>query len=585
MAFESYMIVSIRHLVDDRCPYIVRNLAAIAADDTACDWLVRLTTKVMVLVETGVAVTANSTEFFKPSVLTPSKFWEDPACVLRRKNLPAAKVERTVLSYVRRVLYCWFGSETPFTAQARCAFVACLLRRFGEDSLRIPLVWDTYVEMPSWLFTRDCPRLRNGDTSYDSRFEYRFLDNLTSALDICDPGRTASDSFAQLGLLYESLHARTKTYTQDVLLSRTRGSALKRLVASLTSIVPTEPTRPPTQSTLLPAPSIASVSQTRGDLNDPVQPSPLASSSQTTNDAVHPAASPFPPARRSAVALVIRLLEDSHKVALALRGLLSEDELSPTQHVIFKSPDYLLPLREDAPCRRIMSESFDKEFARSRNGFFSLQIFRFIHFNSGAFRDYPSDLRKIQFNSQQAFDTYLSDVRARFPKEEEAFFCNKNALGQTIHSRKATRSGDYWIASRDTTVAWPPSRDFATARKNLWAFKKSVGETWAGVGALSCYLFVADLHYAGLVDEPTPQDIAAVISWVRKGGMDGLKALKYITDCSTKPVVEEKFLLYYSDVTDTLTEDQRDRFRWNPIVAEHTLCKILRLQGLGYYLD
>ncbi len=609
MAFEAYMVISIRHIVDERCPYIVRNLASIAADGTTHDWLVRLTTKVDTLIRSGIAVTASSTDFFKPSVLTPRKFWEDPSRVLRRKNLAAEKVEGTVLSYVRRILYVWFGTETPFTAQARSAFVGCMIRRFGENSLRIPLVWDTYVDMPAWLFSRECPKLHNGDTSPNARFELRFLDNLCAAFEVCDPEREVVNSFSELGALYDGLHSRTKTHIQNAVLSRTRGAALKQLVDSLTRVahpaetnalgqVPPVPSNQVGVSTLPGGPSTShdGLSQSAlqaGTSTLRASPTPLTARGSTSEPRSNTPNTSLPPQvtlpassmSSSAVTVTIQLLEDSCRVVRALRGSLSERKLSHVQRVIFSKADFLLPLREEAPSRWAMNAKFGKAFARTRDGFFSLQIFRFIHFNSGAFRNYPSDKREVQFISNDAFNTYLSKVRLHFPRESEPFFCNKGALGQGIKDRTTSKSADYYLVSRETSMPWPPSRDFAAAWREIKALKKKVGSLWAGAGTLSQYLLLADMHFAGLVDAPSPEDMALVVASVQLGGMLGLKSLGYLTDCATKPMVEEKFLLFYNEVTAALTDDQRKRFDWSPIVAEHTLCKLFRLRGMGHYLE
>ncbi|KAI0084163.1 hypothetical protein BDY19DRAFT_910009 [Irpex rosettiformis] len=183
MIFEAHMVASIRHLVDERCPDIVRNLSSFAGDQARCNWLVRLTTKVTVLVRNGVAVTASSQDYFRPEVLESRKFWEEPALVLRRKNLSPSKVESTVIAYMQHILYTWFGAETPFTTQAQSALVQWLVSRLGEGCLLLPLVWKLYVEVPQWIFTDECPRLHAGDKSTSTLFDLRYLNTLSTAID------------------------------------------------------------------------------------------------------------------------------------------------------------------------------------------------------------------------------------------------------------------------------------------------------------------------------------------------------------------------------------------------------------------
>ncbi|KAI0793096.1 hypothetical protein BC629DRAFT_1592997 [Irpex lacteus] len=554
MVFESHMVVSIIHLVDERCPFILQNLSSFAENPDSCDWLVRLTTKVSSLILCGLEVTADSRDFFDPGQLKPKKFKDVAASVRRRKNLRASKVESTVLSYLRRILCLWFGSDKPFTAQARTAFVGYLVHRLGEASLLLPLVWQTYLDVPAWLFSSECPRLKNADTSFDSRFEIRFLDPLAAALNSLSQSRLDSTvtSLNQLEHQYEALHTKTKQHVDKLLTSRTRTSTLKRLLVSLTA-------------------PVAHLSTSKSSQEDSfcslLVPGLTSAAVRTT--------------------MVIAFLEDSAMALAALQGTIEEADLSDVQRMIYEKADHHMPLREDAPSRSLMRRLFNTDTAKTRSSFYSLQIFRFIHFNSGAFIDCPDDLRVVNFDSDEEFKLYMADLRARFPDEQESFFCNKKSIGHCINDRTTSRSTDYWAVAQSPSLKWPPARCFASAWEEVKALKKKLDESseshWRGVGHLSAYLLLVDMHYAGLVDAPLPIDVARIVSLVRKGGMYGLGALGYITDRSSKKTVEEKFVQYYNEVDAALTEDQRRRFRWDPVVAEHTLCKFYRARREGYY--
>ncbi len=533
MVFEAHMVVSIQHLVDERCPFIIRNLASLAADRAKCDWLVILTTKVDALVRCGLPVVANSLEFFSESELEPMKFSEITSSVGRRKHVKASKVEATVLSYMQRILHQWFGSETPFTSQAKAALVGCFVDRFGISSLLLPLVWKTYTEIPQWLFSTDCPKLKNGDTSIHSRFEMRFLAPFLLAVDVIDPNRNAKHTLSGLDRLYEELRSRTKDYVDDFIATRSQGARLKEWVASM--------------------------------------------SSESMTSIPKPSTSP-----------IFAFLEDSVVALTARQRSQGDTHLTQAQRYIFLHLDHLLPLREDTPSRTIMRQSFDVSLADTRIGFFSMQLFRFIHCNSGAFRSYPPELRRVVFNSVEDHDDYLANMRALFPDEPGTFFCNKKSIANSIRGNSSTISRNYWNAAHSPHLKWPPPRPFAEAWSEMLALKRKldaqIDAPWKGVGLLSIYLLVVDMHYSGLVDAPLPMDVAQAIPVIRGCSVQGMQSLGYISDCATKSDVEKKFCQYYNDVDTLLTDDQRARYKWDPIVAEHTLSTLFRARTDGYYI-
>ncbi|KAI0084162.1 hypothetical protein BDY19DRAFT_997882 [Irpex rosettiformis] len=284
---------------------------------------------------------------------------------------------------------------------------------------------------------------------------------------------------------------------------------------------------------------------------------------------------------------VVKFLEDAFVVVQALRNPGPQGELSSAQTFILDKPDFLLPLREEATSRFIMRQHLHHDFALSRAGFFSLQVFRFIHFNSRAFEQCPDDYRQVEFSSAQEYDEYLANLRNHFPHKTDSFFCDPRAFGQCIKERTASRFTDYWIVSQSADYKWPPSRVFSEAWKEMKTFKKNSNKSgnsvWKGMGELSLYMLIADLHYADIVDAPTPQDVACAVSAIRKGGFFGLEKLGYVTERASKTAIEKAFVQFYEDITERLSEEQRARFKWDSIVAEHTLCKFSRAHRAGHY--
>ena len=139
---------------------------------------------------------------------------------------------------------------------------------------------------------------------------------------------------------------------------------------------------------------------------------------------------------------------------------------------------------------------------------------------------------------------------------------------------------------------WPPSRDFMTALQEIRDIKTHLSNSatnngrnlWDGVGSLCQFQLLADMHAAGLVDTPTAEHVGQVVASLRAGARDGLIATGHITGSSTATATQRGFVQFFDDVTSSLTEDQIQLFGWNPIVAEHTLCKLLRMLKRNKYV-
>lgn len=120
------------------------------------------------------------------------------------------------------------------------------------------------------------------------------------------------------------------------------------------------------------------------------------------------------------------------------------------------------------------------------------------------------------------------------------------------------------------------------------AQKKEKPNLLPAMGDLSIYLFVADLYAAGLLTLPTPEDLGVMIAALNSGAIKGLKALGYLPAdfrliVTTRPAVIAAFQEFYQDVEQMLTAEERENMPWNPIVAEHSLCKLTRMQNARCY--
>ena len=92
-----------------------------------------------------------------------------------------------------------------------------------------------------------------------------------------------------------------------------------------------------------------------------------------------------------------------------------------------------------------------------------------------------------------------------------------------------------------------------------------------------------DVHFAGLVDEPTLDDMADIAGYLQKGAWSGLSCLKYVNNVHNKHETCAQFRRFYEDMCQALSVEQKAQFGWSPVVCEHTLCKFSRMFKRGFY--
>ncbi|KAI0681800.1 hypothetical protein BC835DRAFT_1524625 [Cytidiella melzeri] len=319
----------------------------------------------------------------------------------------------------------------------------------------------------------------------------------------------------------------------------------------ITALPTTVPNRPP------PPQSLPTANTSTAALSIPEQSSNAIAGSSTTASSIPSTSSSV----RAPLSCIIDFLEDACVVATTLaNGRTAPSDVCAAQELMYKKPDFLLFLREAAPSRSIMNNLLDQTFAKTRAGLFSLLVFR-----PGEYNDYLQALF-------QKFSTHPQDSK---------FFCNIHALGQPIASRNFNRYTDYWEVANSNDIAWPPSRNFAHAMRDIHKYKLGLGEgkkhLLEGAGGLSEYMLLADMHAAGVVDSPTPDVVGRLVASLAKGGVAGLILLGYTAKGAGRSAVQSAFVKFYEDMRSLLSEDQLQRMQWNPITAEHTLCKFSRM--------
>lgn len=197
---------------------------------------------------------------------------------------------------------------------------------------------------------------------------------------------------------------------------------------------------------------------------------------------------------------------------------------------------------------------------------------------------------QIWFSSLKDWRRYLKSLEGHFgPDKPAVFYCNPNALGPQYQKNRTTNQDhNLWRFSTDRKSGWLPSEwdttvPFTVAHQWILDRKKKSKFPLVSFGALSIYLFTADLHAAGIVQMPSPAEMGKIIRTLGKGALGTLRRLGYVSRQGNMQESVQGFVQFFEDVRACLSEEEVQDLPWNPIVAEHTLCKLGRMNKKGYY--
>lgn len=276
-------------------------------------------------------------------------------------------------------------------------------------------------------------------------------------------------------------------------------------------------------------------------------------------------------------------------------------ELDPFYPYLCHNPDFFMPLREKAPSRMNATSQENSIFSQIEHpqGFFNLLIFRILAFNTQASRtgrfdftynsllQFMKDNDKTLWYNPRAYgnpcrgwdhvDTwkrYWDAVHlvwaSRVKKQKEngksiaiASFClnltNKQAELRTFSN----------------FVAWLETVKFQDGRN---AFRL--------VGKLTRVLIAGDLVYAGMLDEPTVDEMGVMIAKISKGGIGGLRYLNLLPPHIpgypfTPTQVLNAYTIVYNRLKEALDSEEWNEMGMNTLVLEHSLCKVKRMEKAG----
>ena len=425
---------------------------------------------------------------------------------------------------VARILGSWYRMATTFTEKSRVSFTSILLKTFGSGVLFMPKIWELYEKQPLWLY----------DNGTQRRLCYRRNER--------KPGEPAHPT-PNDPAFQEEMHGEFQ-------------QALVRISAAKIGS---------TENTLL---------LYLQQLYREVTRSAQGGERQT---AKHNLA-----AYDTLCSLISKSLQviDDPDTAAGCRIM----------ETIVSSSDTYQPFREFATSRKAFNKSQEKltPLARTSQGLFAFLFFRNVLFNSKYLTTttVPEEDRIAVFLTPEEFAEHSNSIVEKYEVELQPFFCNKRPFGgQPIHNRSVNNVSKIWKAADATSSAWADlwrdekSPDFHDIRQFIRNLQRT--NPLPGFGPLNQYLVAADICSSGIATMPTPREVANEILDLNAGALSGLCLLKYAESNTDVDSIRDAFQTFYNDVFDILAAKHPARIcAWNPIVAEHMLCKAKRLRGL-----
>lgn len=543
---------SLSKTVQARCNQVIANRFDGIPDDFD-DPLARLTLRILEYMETNKAIDVNS-ESYIPGILNPAVTYSEPQ--QRRKRWLQSELLTAVPDKVVRVLRAWFSIPDDYKVAAKAHFVHLMVETFGAGVLLLPHVWTVYDTMPFWLLNQG-----RMDRTSRQRFRASDMSAFRDAIVASPPANPESGLFAQMNQLKLAYVAMVEAWQNGVAsLEHPSAAAAKKAAKRRRNILDPD-----------------------YDAKAAMLEGPL----------------PITLPRHIAIRTVLRLL----RAGLAAATGPSGHNADPLVKKMVKESDVYQPLRELASSRSKINgragENLTKEIAQTPGGRFSLLLFRNVLFNT-QYLTAPSngdDNPRVIFTDLEDFTQHVDNIRTQQLSHldddaaRKRWFCNKRAFGgQAIGARDISNATVLWEVASDPG-RWSSLRPdgtpmtFADGLSTLQQL--STPQTpIPGFGALTSYLTLADMCSHGIVAMPSPIQMGEKIYQINKGALAGLKHLGYLgqdgkrkrTKGMAKTTVVAAFELFYNHITDALSAQEARDMGWNTLVAEHVLCKVVRLK-------
>lgn len=247
------------------------------------------------------------------------------------------------------------------------------------------------------------------------------------------------------------------------------------------------------------------------------------------------------------------------------------------------NPDKFLMFRELAPSRtraRSLEGPFTPRLVRTTMGIFSALVWRGITFGTEF-----AAVGDMVFRSADHFDSIRTALR-----KPEKYFCDQRAYGTLNPSRSTDLAHNYWDSLKGGVWENLVGTSGQIPFMDCWQFFLSGRKPplFPQLGLLAAYLLTADLFYAGVVVEPTMEEMAVIIREMNKGAVAALERLRLIAP--RPPLKRSKgkcdkeecrlaFKFITSRIKTLLPAELHSSLVVDWIMVEHTLCKFSRSLG------
>ena len=466
----------------------------------------------------------------------------------KRHRIPAddAEFDWDVTWNVLHLITAWLkipaGSTIGLIKQA--GIVASIIQVLGKESLLLPAVWELYKTDPKWIIENyrfSQSQIMGGDVFHEFK----------CALRTCSAAQPLSGEKSLL-LQIQSAHE------YFIKLSKTPVPHASRSQAA--QIMP------------------------------PIEQQPMAITSG------------------NAVNFVVAILRDALKSIGSAGNQSSERQFQ----LIAADSDNFLALREQgASRRRILScpgNPFEDMNIVTNSGLFSALYFRARSFRSPALLHTPQQHLRTMFTGPEDVRQYESGIQNLLQQSPELFGTLTNTQRKHFfhHHKMYGQSNplpDDWpyrLWKAVELTNWEAlmsqgSADFQALHK-LWTkpqskSKKNQTEVPSQylpkMGCLALYLLCADLSYTSAVAMPSIESLGEMVASVNLGAVNGLQTLGLVhADLSgqaLKGTVKTQFVELFREISERLSEEEKDRMGFDGVVLEHTLCKVGRFLGEGAY--
>ena len=470
--------------------------------------------------------------------------------------------ERTADIVVDTIRY-WFELADEELTQARVTFLGLLIKHLGYGAFLMPSVWAAFTSMPRWL-VKDLADNNLHDTL--CRLEIMLIKS-----EVSDVESPAFHKLFNLTLEYNRMQEEMRTLAQ-------KHSQMTEQISS-NIVDPSFEVDKTIAAGILP-------SSNKG-------PSSLLNATDAVSMWINRVTKLLVFANQ--VAIYQDALQPNSLVQTSLFDL---PTLNPLQKTILDNGDYLQPFRELAPTRTLMNERLLPSPVNTSKSYLACNLFSVIVVRNITFRSpyllqdtVDPEEKRVYFKDATDFKNWMDYIAHAYPEasNKESFFCNKKAFsGQTLHTRSIHSVDKCWklathkdfevlLTSNNNCIPWK------SARLTLASLKEKLKVP--GLGALTQYLVLADLCCHGVVTMPSVEEMGIAIRRLNAGAMKGLRCCALLPKDDSLELNEaqvvQAFTYFYEQVDKGLKESDMEMNRynsWNTVVAEHTLCKIHRLQ-------